>query len=64
MAPLKTFISYEYEIFFINIMLQLTNVDYSINPIIPPFKPKSHVIELAMVEADLKHARKQKHIMT
>jgi hypothetical protein len=40
-------------------MPQLTNVDYSINPIIPPFKPKRRVVELAMVKTDLKHARKK-----
>jgi len=34
---------------------QLTYVDYSNNPVTPPFKPKSLVVELAMVEANLKH---------
>lgn len=36
-------------------MPQLTYVDYSNNPVTPPFKPKSLIVELAMVEANLKH---------
>jgi hypothetical protein len=40
-------------------MPHLTNVDYVINRIIPPFKPKSRVVEFAMVKVDPKHVRKK-----